>query len=197
MTDLLLASASPQRARLLEQLGLDFCIEPATIDESPQSGETPVALVTRLARCKAQALADDYADWRILGSDTVVAHGRRIFGKPDSLIAAREMLTTLGGSTHQVITGVALWHQGQLQTCAVTSDVTMQSLSKDTIDQYWATGEPRGAAGAYAIQGLGAQFITHLEGSYSAVMGLPVRETAQLLQASGLNVLAQATKKTP
>lgn len=194
MTDLLLASASPQRARLLKQLGLDFRIEAATIDESPQPGEKPMALVTRLARCKAQALADKYADWRILGSDTVVAHGSRIFGKPDSLITAREMLTTLGGSTHQVITGVALWHEGRLQTCAVTSQVTLQSLNTATIDQYWATGEPAGAAGAYAIQGLGAQFITHLEGSYSAVMGLPIRETAQLLQASGLDVLAQAHK---
>lgn len=189
---LILASASPQRARLLEQLGLAFTAIPADIDETPRAGETPEALAERLARTKAEALSAAYPGARILGSDTVVAYGNEAFGKPIDLADATRMLTALGGTTHRVITGVALFSAGVTETCTVVSDVTLDVLDEAAIAAYWATGEPQGAAGAYAIQGHAGQFISHLSGSFSAVMGLPVYETAALLRATGLDPLMRA-----
>lgn len=193
---LILASASPQRARLLEQLGLDFTAIPADIDETPRPGETPEALAERLARTKAEALSAAYPGARILGSDTVVAFGDEAFGKPRDLADAKRMLSALGGTTHRVITGVALFAQGVTETAAVVSAVSLDVLSEAAIEAYWATGEPQGAAGAYAIQGHAGQFVSHLSGSFSAVMGLPVYETAALLRASGLDPLL-ATGRAP
>lgn len=181
---LILASASPQRARLLQQLGLEFTVIPADIDETPRVGEAPEALAERLARTKAEAVSAAYPAARILGSDTVVAHGDEAFGKPRDLADARRMLNALGGGTHRVITGVALFSAGVTETKTVVSEVTLDKLDDATITAYWATGEPAGAAGAYAIQGRAGQFISHLSGSYSAVMGLPVYETAALLRAA-------------
>lgn len=188
---LILASASPQRARLLEQLGLAFTAIPADIDETPRDGETPDALAERLARTKAEALSAAYPTARILGSDTVVAHGGEAFGKPRDRADAQHMLAALGGTTHRVITGVALFWEGVTKAATVVSEVTLDVLTDDAIADYWTTGEPQGAAGAYAIQGHAGQFISHLSGSYSAVMGLPVYETAALLRASGLDPLMQ------
>lgn len=193
MTDaLILASASPQRARLLEQLGLTFTAIPADIDETPRPGEAPEALAERLAQTKAAAISAAYPAARILGSDTVVAHGGQTFGKPRDWVEAQRMLTTLGGTSHRVITGVALFTDGMVETRTVVSEVTLDVLDEAEIAAYWATGEPAGAAGAYAIQGHAGQFISHLSGSYSAVMGLPVYETAALLRAAGLDPLLQA-----
>lgn len=189
---LILASASPQRARLLEQLGLAFTAIPADIDETPRAGEAPEALAERLARTKAEALSAAYPAARILGSDTVVAHGDEAFGKPRDLADAQRMLAALGGTTHRVITGVALFANGVTETKTVVSEVAPDVLDEAAIAVYWATGEPQGAAGAYAIQGHAGQFISHLSGSYSAVMGLPVYETAALLRATGLDPLVQA-----
>lgn len=189
---LVLASASPQRARLLEQLGLMFAVVPADIDETPRPSESPDALAARLARTKAGVVAADYPDALVLGSDTVVAHGSHAFGKPRDRADARRMLTYLGGATHRVITGVALYCGPRVATCRVVSHVTLVPLDEHTIDRYWTTGEPAGAAGAYAIQGFGGQFVTHLSGSYSAVMGLPIHETASLLRDAGLDPLASA-----
>lgn len=189
---LILASASPQRARLLEQLGLAFTVIPADIDETPRNGEAPEALAERLARTKAEAVSAAYPAARILGSDTVVAHCGEAFGKPRDRADAQRMLTALGGTTHRVITGVALFSGGTTETRTVVSEVTLDGLDEATIAAYWATGEPAGVAGAYAIQGHAGQFISHLSGSYSAVMGLPVYETAALLRATGLDPLSRA-----
>lgn len=190
-TDLILASASPQRARLLEQLGLAFTAVPADIDETPRVGETADALAERLARTKAEAVSAAYPDARIIGSDTVVTHDGELFGKPHDPADARRMLTVLGGTTHRVITGVAVIAPGQRPDVrVVASDVTLDVLSEPTIAAYWATGEPAGAAGGYAVQGRGGQFVSHLAGSFSAVMGLPVHETAAMLRATGLDTLA-------
>ncbi len=189
---LILASASPQRARLLEQLGLAFTAIPADIDETPREGEAPEALAERLARTKAEALSAAYPAARILGSDTVVAYGDEAFGKPRDLADAQRMLAALGGTTHRVITGVALFSGGVTETRTVVSEVALDVLDEAAIAAYWATGEPQGAAGAYAIQGHAGQFISHLSGSFSAVMGLPVYETAALLRATGLDPLALA-----
>lgn len=189
---LVLASASPQRARLLEQQGLAFEVAPTDTDETPDPEERPAALVTRLACGKARAVSTDYPQARILGADTVVTHEEELFGKPRDRTDARRILSRLSGTTHKVYTGVALLHDGGMQTRTVVSEVTLDTLDETRIDAYWATGEPTCAAGSYAIQGRGAQLVTHLSGSFSAVMGLPVHETVQLLKASGLDPLLSA-----
>ena len=195
---IVLASASPQRARLLEQLGLAFTAVPADIDETPQAGEDPVALAERLARGKAETIAARYSQACVIGSDTVVAHGDEAFGKPRDLADAQRMLGALSETTHRVITGLAVIAPGAgLDVCSVISEVRLARLDRATVAAYWATGEPQGAAGAYAIQGHGGQFVTHLSGSFSAVMGLPVYETAARLRALGLDPLARATVATP
>jgi len=188
-TGLVLASGSPQRALLLEQLRVAFTAIPADIDETPRAGETPEALAQRLAHAKAEALSIAYADARIIGSDTVVALDDQIFGKPVDAADAARMLAALSGRTHRVLTGVAVSSGGITATRVVVSEVTMDSLTADAIADYWATGEPVGKAGGYAIQGQGAQFIVSLAGSYSAVMGLPLYETAQLLRDTGFDPL--------
>lgn len=192
MTDatLILASASPQRARILAQLGLVFTAVPADIDETPRAQESPEALAGRLARTKAEAVWAAYPEARIIGSDTVVAHGETAFGKPRDLADARAMLNALSGTTHRVFTGVAVIAPGAPASVrVVASQVTLDTLSEAAIVAYWQTGEPAGAAGAYAIQGIGGQFVVHLAGSFSAVMGLPVYETAAMLRATGLDPL--------
>ncbi|RJS94170.1 septum formation inhibitor Maf [Salinisphaera sp. Q1T1-3] len=191
--ELILASASPQRARLLEQLGLAFTAVPADIDETPRVDETPDALAERLARTKAEAVSAAYPRARIIGSDTVVAHGAAAFGKPRDLADAQRMLGALSGTTHRVLTGIAVVAPGGgLDVRVVVSQVTLDRLSEAAIVAYWTSGEPAGAAGAYAIQGLGGQFVVHLSGSYSAVMGLPIYETAAMLRATGLDALGMA-----
>lgn len=186
---LVLASGSPQRALLLEQLGLSFTAVPADIDETPHSGESPEALAERLAHAKAEALSIAYADARIIGSDTVVALDDQIFGKPADAKDAARMLAALSGRRHRVLTGVALSLGGVTRTRLSISEVTMADISADQIADYWHTGEPQGKAGGYAIQGIGAQFVVSLSGSYSAVMGLPLHETTQLLRATGFEPL--------
>lgn len=186
---LVLASSSPQRARLLEQLGLHFTAVAADIDETPRPDETAEALAQRLAHAKAEALSIAYADARIIGSDTVVALDDQIFGKPVDAHDAARMLSALSGRCHRVLTGVAVSAGGVTATRLSVSEVTMADLGADRIADYCATGEPMGKAGGYAIQGLGAQFIMSLSGSYSAVMGLPLHETAELLRDTGFDPL--------
>lgn len=186
---LILASGSPQRVRLLEQLGLAFTAVAADIDETPRPEETADALAQRLAHAKAEALSIAYADARIIGSDTVVSLDDRIFGKPVDAEDAARMLQALSGRRHRVCTGVAVSAGGVTATRLSVSEVTMASISADQIADYWATGEPIGKAGGYAIQGIGAQFVVSLTGSYSAVMGLPLYETAELLRDTGFDPL--------
>lgn len=183
---LILASASPRRAALLEQIGLSFEVVPADVDETPQPQESAEALVERLAKRKAGAVATDHADAVVLGADTVVALGDTVFGKPRDRADAISMLRALSGRTHRVCSGLAMVCGERCETRLVVSRVTFAPLGDAAIAAYWDSSEPRGKAGAYAIQGRGGVFVTHLDGSYSGVMGLPVHETAALLSSAGV-----------
>lgn len=187
-----LASASPRRRELLAQVGLVPEVLVQDIDETQQPGELPEAYVTRLAREKAQAALSDPRCTRplpVIAADTTVVCAGRILGKPASLAEAREMLQLLSGHTHQVLTAVAVAEPGACELVVVTTDVRFRTIDDDEIARYWATGEPRDKAGAYGIQGLGAMFVSRIDGSYSGVMGLPLFETLQLLKRFGISPL--------
>lgn len=185
---LYLASASPRRSALLSQIGISHRVMPVEVDESPLRGESPAIYVSRLAVAKAEAL------WRgldvaerapVLGSDTTVALGTEIFGKPLDRADGIRMLQSLAGHTHQVHTAVALRHSSGVDTRLSVSEVTFAPLLRTECEAYWNSGEPEGKAGGYAVQGLAAAFITHITGSYSGIMGLPLAETAELLSGIG------------
>lgn len=184
---LILASASPRRFELLKQIGISGQVWPAELDECPHPGESPEAYVLRIAREKAEAV------WALAGNgipvlaaDTEVELDGVIFGKPKDKAHAVDMLTALSGREHRVLSSVGVYTgQGWSERLSI-SLVTFKSLTATEIDTYWASGEPAGKAGSYAIQGLGAVFIRHLSGSYSGVMGLPLFETAELLAERGL-----------
>jgi len=188
MASIILASASPRRSELLEQIGVAFSVQPAHIDETPRSSEMPGDYVERLAREKALAVAADHPGRLILGSDTSVILDNAILGKPASEHEARTMLARLSGTTHQVMTAIALAHDGRCESRLVTTEVRFRSLSAAEISSYVATGEPMDKAGSYGIQGLGGIFVQELKGSYSAVVGLPLQETAVLLANAGCPV---------
>jgi septum formation protein len=171
---LILASASARRAELLRAAGVAFEIAPAEIDERPHAGETPASYVERLAREKATAVASRHPDAAILGADTTVVIDGLVLGKPADDDEARAILSRLSGRTHDVLTGVALIRNGRLISAVETTRVRFMALSNADIDWYVASGEPRGKAGAYAIQGLASRFVDRIEGSYSNVVGLPV-----------------------
>ncbi len=189
MTDLILASASPRRRELLTQIGVDFVTRPVDLPEILQPGEAPDAFVRRLALEKARA---GYAagDGRCpaLGSDTAVVVDEYILGKPVDEAEAVAMLLSLSGRRHRVLTGVALVEASRIESRVVTTVVEFARLSEAQCRRYWASGEPRDKAGAYGIQGLGAVFVTRIEGSYSAVVGLPLAETAELLEGFGVPI---------
>jgi septum formation protein len=189
---LLLASASPRRSALLTQIGVPHEIVPTTVDETVRPGEPPAALVLRLARAKA--LAGVAGDRPALGADTVVALGDHLFGKPRDAADAAAILGALSGRAHRVYSGVALAHGGRTATRLSETVVHFRALARAEIDDYWASGEPRDKAGAYAVQGRAAVFISRIEGSYSGVMGLPVFETAELLAEAGLLPAAGARR---
>ncbi|QEA40231.1 septum formation inhibitor Maf [Pistricoccus aurantiacus] len=187
MIELCLASASPRRRELLASIGVDVDVQPVDIDETPLRGEAPRDYVCRLAREKAQAGADLIASrLPVLGSDTVVVRDDEILGKPRDQRHAAAMLRNLSGRAHEVLTAVAVTGlAGLLETC-VTTRVSMREITEQEIQAYWMTGEPADKAGGYAIQGFAAIFIERIEGSYSAVVGLPLFDTAQLLQRQGV-----------
>ena len=181
---ILLASASPRRSDLLRQVGIAHAVRPVDVDESVHAGEAPAGYVLRLAEAKAAAL------WRrlaaeerkpVLAADTTVALEGEIFGKPGSLAEARAMLGRLSGRTHAVHTAVALLHAHGSAARVSSSTVTFRELTPAEIDWYWHTGEPADKAGGYAVQGRAAAFISHIAGSYSGIMGLPLYETWELL----------------
>ncbi len=184
---IVLASASPRRRELLVQLGVPHEVLPVHIDETPLPREDPAVLAQRLARAKALAGRERAGATRpVLGSDTVVAVGEEILGKPLHRDDALAMLAKLSGREHQVFTAVALAlpaDTGPVLQALSETTVWMRRITAAEADGYWATGEPEGKAGAYAIQGLGAVFIEQIHGSYSGVMGLPLYETARLLQS--------------
>jgi septum formation protein len=183
-----LASASPRRETLLRQIGVRSVILPADIDESRRVGEDPVSYVQRLAAEKAVAVWSRDSRQPVLAADTAVVLGEDVFGKPANSAESLSMLQALSGRTHEVLTAVAVRHASGLSAAISRSRVTFRALSLAECERYVATGEPQGKAGGYAIQGLAASFITLLHGSYSAVMGLPLAQTAELLSAAGVQV---------
>jgi septum formation protein len=191
-----LASASPRRCELLDQLGIAYEQLVSDISEIHQNGETPQAFVVRLALEKARAaLSARREAWPLLGADTVVTLDDVIYGKPADVEDAARMLRTLSGRTHHVITGVAMTDGKRERVCSHMSRVCFAELDEATINAYIATGEPFGKAGAYAIQGRAAGFIKDLQGSYSGVMGLPLFETRQLLEQFGLSMFSVRQQK--
>ncbi|MGK0149067.1 Maf family protein [Pseudomonas putida] len=187
MTPLYLASGSPRRRELLTQIGVPFSVVSAPIDETPLPDESAPAYVERLARAKAAAgLACIEGQAVVLGADTAVVLDGRILGKPENREDALAMLADLSGREHHVLTAVALSDGPRVQSLCVTSKVRFRAISAEEAQRYWASGEPADKAGGYAIQGLGAVFVTGLFGSYSAVVGLPLSETAELLGQFGI-----------
>ena len=182
---IILASQSPRRVALLNQMHIDCLVMPADIDETALENESPADYVIRLAEQKALAMVKklngQHADLPILAADTTVALGKEIFGKPESIADAFNTLKKLAGNTHQVYTAIAVMFEGRLDSALNTTLVHMMPLTDAMIETYIATGEHVGKAGSYAIQGLAGNWITRIEGSYTGVMGLPVHETAMLL----------------
>lgn len=184
---LCLASASPRRRDLLASIGVVVEVRPVDIDETPLPDESAAAYVSRLAYEKALAGAG-LTTLPTLGSDTAVVCDGEILGKPEGNEHAASMLRRLAGRTHEVLTAVAVSGLAGVLTSCVTTRVTMREITKEEITAYWASGEPVDKAGGYAIQGLAAVFVERLEGSHSAVVGLPLFETAALLRRQGVAV---------
>lgn len=184
---LVLASASPRRAALLTQIGLEpDAVVPAAVDETPRADETPATLALRLAEEKARAVAVRETGAFVLGADTVVACGRRILGKPATEDEARRCLALLSGRRHRVLGGIAVvTPAGKLASRRIETAVLFKRLTRDEIADYLATGEWRDKAGGYAIQGYAARFVRGIVGSYSNVVGLPLYETVALLAGQG------------
>lgn len=193
---LVLASGSPRRLALLDQIGLEpDALMPAEVDETPDRGELPRTLAVRLAREKAEKVIErvrdqeEVRDAYIIGADTVVAVGRRILPKPELLEEAAGCLRLLSGRTHRVYTGICLvTPHNSIKTRLVESRVRFKRLSSLDLESYLASGEWRGKAGGYAIQGLAGSFVVKLVGSYPNVIGMPLFEIATLLQGEGFPV---------
>jgi len=189
-TKLILASASPRRVELLHQMQLEFEQQVADIDETHRSGESAEEFVCRLALEKAQAIKEkNENEVAVIGSDTVVVLNEKILGKPENKQQAFEMLSLLSAKTHQVMTAVSLVTAKNEQTMLNVSEVTFMPLSKEIIEAYLVTDESMDKAGAYAVQGIAAQFITEIKGSYSGIMGLPLYETRCLLKDGGIKLV--------
>ncbi|WP_434695856.1 septum formation inhibitor Maf [Pseudomonas sp. Z1-14] len=189
MKPLYLASGSPRRRELLTQIGVPFTAISADIDETPLDHETPSAYVERLARGKAEAglhSLQNGTDCCVLGADTAVVLDGRILGKPQDQADAKSMLLSLSGRDHEVLTAIAVLDGQRCESRVVRSRVRFRPVTEQEAMAYWASGEPHDKAGGYGIQGLGAVFIADLEGSYSAVVGLPLCETFELLGHFGI-----------
>ena len=181
---LILASQSPRRAEILTAVGWEFEAIAADIDETRLAAEDAVSYVERLARTKAETVARGFPGRLVIGADTVVVIDEEILGQPRDDDDARRMLRLLSGKWHEVLTGVALVRAGSSQVSIDhdTTRVLFAEMSADEIDWYVSTGEPRGKAGAYAIQGRGALFIKEIQGDYFNVVGLPVRLVFELMR---------------
>lgn len=186
---LVLASASPRRLMLLSQIGIEpDALRPASLDETPHRAEMPRSYVARLARAKSEAARDliandkDLSEAFVLGADTVVTHGRSIFGKPRNVDEAQAMLLRLSGRSHRVLTGLCLiTPDDRVRLKIVETRVRFKRLSKEDLNSYLASREWRGKAGGYAIQGIAGCFVQKLSGSYTNVVGLPLTEVAAML----------------
>jgi septum formation protein len=191
-----LASASPRRRELLTQIGFEFEVVPVDLDESRRPGEAGDEYVLRLAAEKSRAAASGPArTGTVIAADTAVRIDDQILGKPADRDDALRMLAQLSGRTHEVFTAVSV-RVGSREAAELSrSAVTFRAISRAEMDDYWQSGEPRGKAGAYAIQGLGAVFVEALRGSYSGVMGLPLFETANLLIGFGYRIPGNHAKR--
>lgn len=185
---LILASASPRRSALLLQIGVPHRIVPSQLEEQRREGESIERCVVRLAEEKALQVSGQQTlgSLPVLGADTAVVVDGLMLGKPHDRYEGLDMLARLSGREHQVISAVALSRRGELSTRLCRSVVRFRALSRTECEAYWDSGEPRDKAGGYAIQGRGAVFVEALQGSYSAVVGLPLFETAALLAAAGV-----------
>lgn len=199
VTFVYLASQSPRRRQLLEQLGVRYELllpdenEDAEALEAVLKNEAPAAYVKRVTNLKLDAAVARLEKRKlkpapILCSDTTVALGRKIYGKPEDAQDARRMLAELSGHTHRVLTAVAIQSGRKRFDALSISKVTFEAMTQKQINAYVATGEPLGKAGAYAVQGGAALYIKRIDGSYSGIMGLPIRETALLLKAAGFKL---------
>ncbi|AIU86977.1 MULTISPECIES: Maf family protein [Pectobacterium] len=181
MTQLYLASASPRRRELLTQLDIPFSVLNVAVEEQRLPEEAAEVYVRRLAHEKAAAgVAAAPSDLPVLGADTIVVLNGQVLEKPQDEAHAAEMLSQLSGKSHQVMTAVALADKDDVLSCLVTTDVVFRPLSQQDIERYIASGEPMDKAGAYGIQGKGGCFVRSLNGSYYAVVGLPLVETYEL-----------------
>lgn len=181
-----LASISPRRRELLAQIGVPHTVVAAHVDESLLSGESPREYVARLARLKATAVRERGESLPVLAADTSVVLDGTVYGKPAERAEALAMLGALAGRTHEVLTAVALAGAHAVELRLNSSSVRFRNIGRAEMEAYWESGEPRDKAGGYAIQGYGAVFVAELNGSYSGVMGLPLRETAELLREAGI-----------
>jgi len=185
---IILASASPRRQELLDQINVTYKVYPVDIDETPRANELPLAYVQRIAAEKSAACkARLTPDIPILAADTTVVLGNMIMGKPKDQADALEMLMLLSGKTHQVYSTISLRGREHGQAVSVT-EVSFRHLNEQEILAYWQSGEPLDKAGSYAIQGVGAMFVEAIKGSFSGVVGLPLFETAELLSNQGVTV---------
>ncbi len=191
MRRIVLASASPRRKELLELIGLRFEVEPSNYDEETVSGSEPHEMVRELSLGKARAAAAKHGNAIIIGADTIVVLGDKVMGKPHMAPEAREMLRTLGGKVHSVITGFAILdaETGKVLSRSVETKVHMRKLTPEEIDSYVRSKEPLDKAGGYAIQGLGAVLVERIEGDYFNVVGLPLSALAESLKEFGVRVL--------
>ena len=190
---LYLASGSPRRRELLTQIGVPFQLLKVNVDESLRLGEAPLEYVQRLAAEKARAgfevvLHDGLASAPVLGADTSVVIDGMILGKPANRRESIDILLALSGRSHDVITAIALATPLGVKVTHSRTEVNFRTISEEEAGAYWDTGEPADKAGAYGIQGLGAVFVERIKGSYTGVVGLPLFETARLLQEAGVPV---------
>ena len=183
-----LASASPRRRQLLDLIGVPHVVTPADIDETPRPGEPAAQYVRRLAQGKATAVRAGHGDLPVLAADTTVHVDGAILEKPRDESDCLRMLGLLSGRLHEVLTGICVIGAEAPSVALSRTEVRFRRLSTDEMRAYWASGEPQGKAGAYAIQGLGAVFVENIAGSYTNVMGLPLFETAEMLRGHGIAV---------
>lgn len=188
---IILASASPRRRELLAQIAVSFEVQAVDIEETCLPGELVPDCVERLSLEKARAALKMFPAAVVIGSDTMVVVDGDAWGKPKNRQDGLRMIECLSGRSHEVMTGVAVISTEREVSLLQRSIVTFRVLQRQEIEAYWETGEPQDKAGSYAIQGIAAQFIERLEGSYSGVMGLPLFETAQLLQQYGIDTLGR------